>query len=158
MRVWLAAAALLAACSPGAGESASPASQPPAAVHPASGLKVIPLTVSNAGTTHRFSVEVARTGEEQAQGLMFRTQMGADEGMLFPFEPPRQVSFWMKNTVIPLDIIFVGTNGRVSNIAANAEPYSLVPRSSAGPVEAVLELNGGRAEELGIVPGTRVEW
>ena len=107
---------------------------------------------------HNFRVELARTAQEQARGLMFRTAMGADEGMLFPFDPPRDASFWMKNTVIPLDIIFIGTDGRVLNINANAEPYSLEPRSSAGIAKAVLELNGGRAAALGIVPGAQVKW
>ena len=89
---------------------------------------------------------------------MFRTRMGADEGMLFPFDPPRQASFWMKNTVIPLDIIFIGPDRLVSNIAANATPYSLDPLPSAGTAAAVLEINGGRAAELGIVPGAKVAW
>ena len=89
---------------------------------------------------------------------MFRTQMGADEGMIFPYNPPEAVSFWMKNTVIPLDIIFIGTDHRIINIAANAEPYSLDPRPSEGLAIGVLELNGGRAAELGIGPGAKVEW
>ena len=159
MRIWPVAALLLAACSPGAGESTTAASPPTAgATHPESGLPVIPLTVSHDGQSHGFRVEVARTSEEQAKGLMFRRAMGADEGMLFPFDPPRQASFWMKNTVIPLDIVFIGTDGRVLNISANAEPYSLDPRPSEGVTGAVLELNGGRAAELGIAPGARVKW
>ena len=84
--------------------------------------------------------------------------MGKDEGMLFPMEPPREASFWMKNTVISLDIIFIGTDGRILNIAENAVPYSEEPRRAAGLAAAVLELNGGRAAELGIVPGDKVEW
>jgi uncharacterized membrane protein (UPF0127 family) len=159
MRIWPVAALLLAACSPGAGESATAAAPPASpAVHPESGLSVIPLTVSHDGASRDFRVEVARTSEEQAKGLMFRRAMGADEGMLFPFDPPRQVSFWMKNTVMPLDIVFIGTDRRVLNISANAEPYSLDPRPSAGAVSAVLELNGGRAAQLGIAPGARVKW
>ncbi|QZP08357.1 DUF192 domain-containing protein [Caenibius sp. WL] len=164
MRIWPVALLLLAACSPGAGESAQAAppvgstSTPAADIHTESGLQVVPLTVSHGGKAHHFRVELARTGAEQAKGLMFRTAMGADEGMLFPFDPPRDASFWMKNTVIPLDIIFIGTDGRVLNINANAEPYSLEPRSSAGMVKAVLELNGGRAAALGIGPGAQVKW
>lgn len=159
MRLWPLATVLLAACSPGAGETATPPVQAEApSIHPESGLRVVPLTVTYAGKVHHLRVELARTSAEQARGLMFRTQMGADEGMLFPFDPPQQVSFWMKNTVIPLDIIFIGSDGLVSNISANAEPYSLNSRPSAGLASAVLELNGGRAAELGIVPGARVAW
>ncbi len=159
MRFWPVAALLLAACSPGAGDGATAAAPPAApATHPESGLPIVPRAVSHDGKAHDFRVEVARTAEEQARGLMFRRAMGADEGMLFPFDPPRQASFWMKNTVIPLDIVFIGPDRRVLNISANAEPYSLDPRPSAGVVSAVLELNGGRAAQLGIAPGARVKW
>ncbi len=152
-------ALVLTACAPQAGDAAaSPAPEQQAAVHPVSGLPVIPLTVTQGGHVHRFRVEVARTSPEQAQGLMFRTTMGADEGMIFPMKPPRDAAFWMKNTVIPLDIIFIGVDGQVLNIAANAVPYSLQPPPSAGPVKGVLELNGGRAAALGIGPGAKVEW
>ena len=89
---------------------------------------------------------------------MFRTAMGADEGMIFPYDPPQTVSFWMKNTVIPLDIIYIGPDHRVINIAANAVPYSEASLPSLGPVIAVLELNGGRAKQLGIAAGSRVDW
>ena len=164
MRIWPVAILVLAACSPAVGKggsastsaAATVSSQP--SVHPESGLAVIPLTVSHDGKQHKFRVEMARTMQEQAKGLMFRTKMGANEGMLFPFDPPRDASFWMKNTVIPLDIVFIGTDGKVLNISANAEPYSLEPRNSEGVTKAVLELNGGRAAELGIAPGARVEW
>jgi uncharacterized membrane protein (UPF0127 family) len=84
--------------------------------------------------------------------------MGPDEGMLFPTERPQARSFWMKNTVIPLDLLFIGPDGLISNIAANAVPYSLEPIPSSGAAIAVLELNGGRAAELGIEPGARVTW
>ena len=156
-------ALLLAACSPGAGE-ASPAAdqaaggQAAGAVHPVSGLAVVPLTVTSGKTSHTFRVEVAGTSAEQAKGLMFRTQMGADEGMIFPMNPPRAASFWMRNTVISLDLIFVGPDGRITNIAANAVPYDERPLSSAGQVKGILELNGGRAAQLGIVAGDLVEW
>lgn len=155
-----AALALLAvACSPQAADAAGHATEGAApAVHPESGLPVIPLTVRHGGKVHTFRVEVARTGPEQARGLMFRTRMGADEGMIFPMDPPRGAAFWMRNTVIPLDIIFVGVDGRISNIAANAVPYSETPLPSVGEVRGVLELNAGRAAALGIVPGDSVEW
>ena len=159
MRIWPVAALLLAACSPGAGESTTAAAPPTAgATHPESGLPVIPLTVSHDGQSHGFRVEVARTSEEQAKGLMFRRAMGADEGMLFPFDPPRQASFWMKNTVISLDLLFIRADGSVESIAANAVPYSLDPISSGEPVAAVLEIAAGRAAELGIKPGDTVTW
>jgi len=96
--------------------------------------------------------------EQQQKGLMFRTKMGPDEGMLFPSDTPALRSFWMKNTVIPLDIVFIGADHMISNIAANAVPYSLDPIPSSGPAIAVLELNGGRAAELGFTPGARVSW
>ena len=154
------AATALAACSPQTG-SASPAaaaSQTEAVRHPVSGLEVIPLTIIREGVGHAFRVEVARSAAEQEKGLMFRTSMGADEGMIFPREPAAPAAFWMKNTVIPLDIIFIGPDGRITNIEANAEPYSLTSRLSQGAAAAVLELNGGRAAELGIGPGDSVSW
>ena len=151
----------LGACSPsGAVEerSAGAATRAAASAHPESGLRVIPLTVSGESGTHAFRVEVAVSNEEQARGLMFRAKMEADEGMLFPMTPPRAASFWMRNTVIPLDIIFVGRDRRILNIEAEAVPYSEEPRRSEGEAIAVLELNGGRAAELGIGPGDKVEW
>lgn len=154
-----AVALALAGCSPSSSDAAPQSTQAAApAVHPESGLPVVPLRVIHGNKTFAFRVEVARSGQEQAKGLMFRTAMGPDEGMIFPMDPPRGASFWMRNTVIPLDLIFVGTDGRISNIAANAVPYDETPLQSTGLVKAVLELNGGRAAQLGIVPGDRVEW
>ncbi|MEQ1640509.1 MAG: DUF192 domain-containing protein, partial [Novosphingobium sp.] len=141
-------AVALAACSPSSSEAGAQSTQGTAAVHPVSGLPVVPLRIVHGDQTHNFRVELARTGEEQAKGLMFRTAMGADEGMIFPMAPPRGASFWMRNTVIPLDLIFVGPDGKILNIAANAIPYDETPLMSTGPVKAVLELNGGRAKEL----------
>jgi uncharacterized membrane protein (UPF0127 family) len=119
---------------------------------------VVPLTVTHGTRRHAFRVEVARDGAEQARGLMFRTSMGADEGMIFPMSPPRSASFWMKNTVMPLDIIFIGPDRRIINIAANTVPYSEAPVPSAGPVSAVLELVAGRSAALGIAAGDKVDW
>lgn len=154
--------AFVAACSPQAAESetgAPPAVQE-AATHPVSGLEVIPLTVTSVdGSVHEFAVEVAASSQDQARGLMFRTEMGADEGMIFPREEnPRQSSFWMRNTVLPLDIIFIGTDRRILNIAENAVPYSEESVPSDGVAGAVLELNGGRTAELGIKAGDKVDW
>ena len=149
----------LTACSSNATDGAqSAAATATPARHAASGLAIVPLTVSRSNRSHRFRVEVARTGAEQAKGLMFRQVLGADEGMIFPMTPPRQASFWMRNTVIPLDIIFIGIDGRISNIWENTVPYSEEPLPSTGAAKAVLELRGGRTKELGIMPGDKVEW
>ena len=157
--VWAALPLLaLAACSPSSGEAGPRSAEAAPTVHPVSGLKVVTLTVTHAGQPHAFRVELAQSEPQQAQGLMFRTAMGADEGMIFPMNPPRGASFWMRNTLIPLDIVFIGTDGRISNIAANAIPGDETPLSSIAAVRGVLELNGGRAAQLGIVPGDKVEW
>ena len=154
----VAAVALLAACSPQPATEATPAATTGPATHPVSGLPVIPLTVATANGTHGFRVEVARSEEEQARGLMFRTDLGPDEGMIFPREPADVASFWMKNTPLPLDIIFIGTDHRILNIAANTTPYSLTPVGAVGLTGAVLEIPGGRAAQLGVVPGALVSW
>jgi len=156
--VGIAMIATLACCSPTPAKSpaAAPASQPSG--HPVTGLPVAPLTVRHGAHRFHFRVEVARTTEQQARGLMFRQAMGADEGMIFPMRPPRYASFWMHNTVLPLDIVFIGTDGRIISIAQNATPYSDAPIRAGELTGAVLELNGGRAAQLGIEPGDRVEW
>ncbi|WP_232305359.1 DUF192 domain-containing protein [Erythrobacter dokdonensis] len=160
VKFWMVAGlALLAACSPGEGATAR--AQAPAAAagetrHPVSGLEVIDLAVVRGDNTIAFRVELAASPAAQTRGLMFRTELGDFEGMLFPSEAPEPRSFWMKNTPLSLDIIFVGPDGRILNIAADTVPYSLDPVSSVGPASAVLELRAGRARELGIVPGDRV--
>ncbi|GAA4712840.1 DUF192 domain-containing protein [Sphingomonas lutea] len=116
------------------------------------------LTIQSGSRSHRFTVEVARTAEEQAQGLMFRESLADDRGMIFPFEPPREAGFWMKNTLIPLDMIFIRADGTIARIAANTVPHSLEPVQSGEPVAAVLEIRGGRSAELGIKEGDRVDW
>ena len=143
--------AALAACQPATTNSAELERSP-------AGLDQVGLTVSSGGRTHRFVVEVARTPEEQATGLMNRSSLAPDRGMVFPFDPPRDASFWMKNTLIPLDIIFVRGDGSIANIEANTVPLSLDPVTSAGPVRAVLEIAGGRAGELGIKAGDKADW
>lgn len=150
-------ATALVACAPQDGGAGSTAQATPA-THAVSGLRVIPLTVETGGTTHRFRVEVAESAEAQERGLMFRTEMGEDEGMIFPYRTPQQLSFWMRNTVLPLDLIFIGADNRVINVAANAVPYAEDQLMSEGPAIAVLELNGGRAAQLGIGPGALVRW
>lgn len=118
----------------------------------------IPLTIHSGGKVHHFQVEIARTPDEQAKGLMFRKQLPPLGGMLFPFDPPQVASFWMKNTVIPLDMIFIRPDGTIAHIAANTEPYSLTPVSSGQMNSAVLEIAGGRAAELGISENDVVRW
>ena len=125
----------------------------------AAGLQQVPLTITTAkGDRQRFTVEVARTQEEQAHGLMNRQSMPADHGMIFPYEPAQAVAFWMKDTLIPLDIIFIAPGGRIMRVEPNVVPLSLDPVGSGDAVEAVLELNGGRSAELGIAAGDKVEW
>ena len=101
---------------------------------------------------------MARSPEEQSRGLMFRKSLGDDQGMLFPYEPPQQASFWMKNTLIPLDMVFIRADGTIGRIAANTVPMSLDPVPSIDPVSAVLEIRGGRAAELGLKEGDKVSW
>ncbi|MEY4159753.1 MAG: hypothetical protein RLZZ136_374 [Pseudomonadota bacterium] len=154
----IAAAFLLALASGSLAQAQAGPLRASAPRHPVSGLPVIPLTVTHNGKPHLFRVEAALSGVAQERGLMFRTSMGADEGMIFPMKPARPASFWMKNTILSLDIIFIGTDHRVLNIAERAQPYSEMPLFSAGLVSAVLELNGGRAAQLGIAPGDLVTW
>jgi len=103
-----------------------------------------------------LTVEMAITGRQQEQGLMYRRQMDADCGMLFVFPNPTQITFWMKNTYLPLDMLFIRADGTVSSIAAHTKPRTLDPVPSAEPVKAVLELNAGRAKALGIEEGAKV--
>jgi hypothetical protein len=125
--------------------------------------KTVPVTIATATGNRVFKVEVARTAAEQERGLMFRTDIPADGGMLFaPYPPdgapPREASFWMKNTPSPLDIIFIRPDGTIATIAENTVPFSEAPVPSGEPVGAVLEILGGRAAELGIAPGDKVTW
>lgn len=103
-----------------------------------------------------FRVEVAGDVESQERGLMNRKQMPADAGMLFDFRRARFVTFWMKDTYIPLDMLFVRADGTISSVEPNAVPLSTDPISSAEPIVVVIELNGGRAHDLDIEPGDKV--
>ncbi|MCW0199762.1 DUF192 domain-containing protein [Sphingopyxis sp.] len=131
---------------------------PVAACNKAESGTTIPLTIAMADKTHSFDVEVARTEAEQEQGLMFRTSLPANGGMLFPFAKPKLASFWMKNTLIPLDMVFVRADGSIDRIAENTIPESLEPVVSGGEVAAVLELAGGTAARLGLDESARVTW
>ena len=119
----------------------------------------LPISAQVIVAGHSIGLEVARTPEQQAVGLMNRTTLANDRGMLFPFEPPQSVKFWMKDTLIPLDMIFL-RDGVVKAIAANAPPCTTDPCSIYGsgtPVNQVIELRGGRAAELGLKVGERVK-
>src|SRR4029077_10146198 len=121
-----------------------------------SGLDLIALTIDGHGRSHVFTVEVARTASQQELGLMNRHGLALDAGMLFPFDPPRPASFWMRNTLIPLDMVFIRPDGSIARIAANTVPMSETPVAGAEPMTAVLEIGGGRAAQLGISEGDRV--
>lgn len=123
----------------------------------------IAVTITSANGAHVFAVELAKTAEEQERGLMFRTDIPQNGGMLFaPYPPeggpPRAANFWMKNTPSPLDILFIRPDGTIARIAENTVPQSETPIPSGEPVSAVLELRGGRALELSIAEGDRVNW
>lgn len=114
------------------------------------------LSIASANGEHRFTVEVVDTFETRAQGLMFREQLAPDAGMLFDFKESRQVAFWMENTLIPLDMIFIRADGTIANIHVNAKPLDRTSIPSDGPVMFVLEIPGGRSVELGIAAGDKV--
>ncbi|MGN6375139.1 MAG: DUF192 domain-containing protein [Sphingomonas sp.] len=121
------------------------------------------VTIHTAAGVHSLTVDVARTAAQQERGLMYRTGLADDDGMLFvPYPPgggpPQVASFWMKNTPSALDIIFIRPDHSIARIADNAIPYDETPISSGEPVSAVLELKGGRAATLGIAEGDRVDW
>lgn len=105
---------------------------------------------------HELTVEIAETPAEKAQGLMFRRSLGEKEGMLFLYAEPQDVSMWMRNTYIPLDMVFVAKDGTVASIAERTIPFSEAHISSGGQVLAVLEINGGTAEKLGLKPGDQL--
>lgn len=116
-----------------------------------------PLVIETAsGARHRLTVELADTDERRAYGLMFRNSMPADHGMIFDFKVDRGVAMWMKNTLIPLDMLFIDRDGKVVNIRERAVPHDETSIASEGPVRSVLELNGGTVARLGLKPGDRV--
>lgn len=121
------------------------------------------MTIAARGGAALFCAGLADTEAEQAQGLMYRTDLQANEGLLFaPYPPggegPREASFWMKNTPTSLDIIFVRPDRTIARVAENTAPFSEAPIASGEPVSAVLEIRGGRAAELGIAEGDKVDW
>lgn len=141
-------------CAPGAEQDAAGQGEAAAGM--------VAVTVTSANGPHRLLVESAMTEEEQRRGLMFRTDIPENGGMLFaPYPPagePKEASFWMKDTPTPLDIIFIRPDRTIARIAENTIPQSEVPVASGEPVGAVLELRGGRSLDLGIKEGDRVSW
>lgn len=120
-------------------------------------MEITPLTIVSGEAAHLFTVEVANDSEEISYGLMDRETLDSDKGMLFDFNPPREPSMYMKNTLIPLDMLFIADDGAIEMIARNTVPGSLRTISPGIPVRAVLEINGGQAAALGIQPGDVVE-
>jgi uncharacterized protein len=117
-----------------------------------------PLTIHKAdGTTAAFTVELAISADQRAQGLMNRKEMAVDQGMLFDFGLTRRVAMWMKNTYLPLDMLFIREDGTISRVAADTVPQSEAIIDSREPVHFVLELNAGTAAKLGIAPGDKVD-
>ena len=143
---------MLVACSPQA-----PAQNAPIDSRAQKGLQEIPLTITSGRTVHHFTVEVAASPEEQERGLMFRRSIDPDRGMIFPYSPPQEVGFWMKNTWIPLDIAFIRSDGTIVRIT-RGQPMDLAPLPSGEPISAVLEIAGGRAAQLGIKEGDIAHW
>jgi len=117
---------------------------------------VQPLEIATKSGVQVFSVEMATTEEEKTQGLMYRKELPDGKGMLFDFSPEQQISMWMKNTYISLDMIFIRADGRILRIAENTEPLSTKIISSGGLAKGVLEVIAGTAQKYGIQPGDRV--
>lgn len=115
-----------------------------------------PLSAKTDRGVQSFQVEVADTQREQQYGLMCRRSLAPDRGMLFVFPNAALRTFWMRNTLIPLDIIYIGSNGRVVSISRNVRPLDESGAPSAGPARYVLELAGGRAAQIGLLPGDRI--
>jgi uncharacterized membrane protein (UPF0127 family) len=116
------------------------------------------LEIHSGKETHHFDIWIAETPEQQQQGLMFVRDLPAARGMLFVANEPRVFSMWMKNTYIPLDMVFIAADGKISSIAANTTPHSLAIVSSKVPVGAILELKGGEAARRALHAGDRVSW
>ena len=142
-RLWIALAAVVALCAflgPGAARAAT----------------FQTLEIATKSGVQVFSVEIATTEEEKTTGLMYRKQLADGKGMLFDFSPEQEVSMWMKNTYIPLDMIFIRADGRILRIAENTEPLSTRIIPSGGLAKGVLEVIAGTAQKYGIAPGDQV--
>lgn len=141
-RGWLAAILVIAGCAVAGG--------------PVRAASLQPLEIVTRNGVQVFSVEMATTEEEKQTGLMYRKELADGKGMLFDFKPEQEVSMWMKNTYVSLDMIFIRADGRILRIAENTEPMSTKIISSQGPARAVLEVVAGTAQKYGIRPGDRV--
>ena len=119
-------------------------------------LPVQTVTIQTQGGSKIFHMEIAADEATRATGLMHRTHLARDAGMLFDFRTTVMTAFWMKDTPIPLDMLFVRPDGTIASIAANAVPFSTAEIAAPEPVRAVIEINGGEAKTLGIMPGDRV--
>jgi uncharacterized membrane protein (UPF0127 family) len=126
------------------------------AAGPARPAELQTLEIASKTGVHAFSVEIVDNDADRAKGLMYRKELPEGRGMLFDFRRDQEVSFWMENTYISLDMIFIRGDGRILRIAENTEPLSTRMIPSGGPVRAVLEVIGGTARKLGIAPGDRV--
>lgn len=126
-------------------------------LHPAYAMRRENLKLLTAHGTHVIEVEIADTPQEKTQGLMFRTHLEDNRGMLFAYDTPQEITMWMRNTYIPLDMVFIRADGTVHRIETRTEPLSEDIIASRGEVTACLELAGGAAERLGLKPGDRVE-
>jgi uncharacterized membrane protein (UPF0127 family) len=116
------------------------------------------VTLKTDSGPHSFNIEIANTGGERALGLMYRRELAADAGMLFLYDPPQPITMWMRNTILPLDMIFIGTDGRVHRIESRTEPFSTEIISSEGTVQGVLEVNAGTADKIGLKVGDEVDF
>ena len=134
-----------------AGTAAAQTSEPTSTPGPTQ-----PLEIVSGGRVHSFAVELAQTDEQRSQGLMYRRSLPAGRGMLFDFKQEQPVAFWMKNTYVSLDMIFIRGDGTIANIAENTEPLSEKMVPAAGAVRGVLEVVAGTSRKLGIKPGDKV--
>ena len=123
---------------------------------PAIGFGTGSLTLRTDSGPHSFNIEIANSGGERALGLMYRRELAADAGMLFLYDPPQPITMWMRNTILSLDMIFIGTDGRVHRIESHTEPFSTDIISSDGTVQGVLEVNAGTANKIGLKVGDEV--
>lgn len=124
----------------------------------AGGLKRDTLVLITGGKRHSIEIEIAESAQQKATGLMFRRSLARRAGMLFPYKQPQELTMWMRNTYIPLDMVFIAKGGVVHRIEENTEPFSERIIASKGKVVAVLELAAGVARELGLKPGDKVEY
>ncbi|MBU1326293.1 MAG: DUF192 domain-containing protein [Alphaproteobacteria bacterium] len=147
-RRWVLAAGLATALGACAGDAAAPKDQ--------DGNPLEQLTVVTATGEHAFWVEIADDDEERQRGLMFRQPLADDRGMLFQFPEAAERGFWMRNTPSPLDIVYIGADGRIVSIARHTTPYSESTYPSNGPAKGVLETRAGRMDEIGAQPGDQI--